>query len=149
MIDYDSNRTTLATLGQRDHSTYRRNAPFSHLVIDPFFDPPTIEAVIGGVITVDFSDSQHVYHGFVRAADGTTIVFDCPGVSTHLGNGTFPISINSVGVVVGSYNDANGTSHGFLRATDGHIVSFDVADAHFGTDPADINTAGIVTGAYG
>jgi hypothetical protein len=51
-----------------------------------------------------------VYHGFLRAPDGTITTFDPPG-AVH---GTFPAGINPAGAITGSYTDANGFSHGFL-----------------------------------
>jgi hypothetical protein len=93
-----------------------------------------------------------VYHGFVRAANGTITDFDAPGAGTGIGQGTIPRSINTAGVIAGDYRDASNVDHGFVRATNGTITAFDVpgagTGAYQGTIPGSINTAGAITGFY-
>ena len=100
-----------------------------------------------------------MYHGFVRAANGTINTFDAPGASTgpgtlHGGVGTTPVSINTAGDIAGTYTDAGGARHGFVRAANGTITSFDAPGAVTGagviqgTGGSSINAAGDITGAY-
>ena len=90
--------------------------------------------------------SGTVYHGFVRAANGTITTFDAPGVGTGKNQGTYPFSINTAGVIAGMYADSSNGYHGFVRAKNGTITSFDIpgaiADFHLGTASSSINTSG-------
>jgi len=56
-----------------------------------------------------------VFHGFVRAKDGTITTIDAPGAGTGPGQGTQCGSINPAGAITGSYIDSNNVFHGFLR----------------------------------
>lgn len=58
-----------------------------------------------------FIEANFVFHGFVRAANGTITSFDVPGAS----QGIFALSINPMGAITGYYTDASGVNHGFLR----------------------------------
>ena len=69
-----------------------------------------------GTITGLYADSGKVFHGYVRARDGTFITFDAPGAGTGPGQGTGGESINPAGTITGLYADANGLFHGFVRA---------------------------------
>ena len=105
----------------------------------------------GGVVTGMFSDTNSVYHGFVRV--GTTITpFDAPGAKLDLDAGTIPMSINTAGTITGMYRDSNLVYHGFVRTTDGTIKSFDAPGAGTGyiqgTRPLNINAAGTIVGYY-
>ena len=60
-------------------------------------------------------DASNVYHGFLRARDGTITTFDAPGASTGSFEGTIPFSNNPVGVITGYYTDSSGVIRGFLR----------------------------------
>ena len=115
--------------------------------------PTGIDTVgdIGGV----YEDTNVVYHGFVRAANGTITTFDVPAASTvaNLGDqGTVPLSMNTAGVIVGTYADAKSAYHGFVRAADGTITTFDAPGAatgwRQGTVPLGVDTAGDLTGYY-
>ena len=55
MIDYHADRNTLIALGEREHSAYAGNSPFSHIVIDDFFDRATLEGVLAEVDALDRS----------------------------------------------------------------------------------------------
>jgi hypothetical protein len=88
-----------------------------------------------GVIAGSYSDSSGVYHGFVRAANGTITTFDAPGAGTGPGQGTFTASasgINPEGTVTGNYVDANNVNHGYVRAPNGTITTFDPPGAGAG-----------------
>ena len=81
-------------------------------------------------------DASNVYHGFLRKADGSIVVFDAPGADTTEGdfNGTFPAGINDAGLIAGYYIDSSNVSHGFLRSPNGSFTTFDPPGA--GTRPA-------------
>src|SRR5260370_22461705 len=53
MIDYQTDRNSLVELGEREHSIYAANEPFSHIVIDDFFDPKALQEVLDEVAAVD------------------------------------------------------------------------------------------------
>jgi len=53
MIDYQTDRNSLVELGEREHSIYAANEPFSHIVIDEFFDPKALQEVLDEVAAVD------------------------------------------------------------------------------------------------
>jgi hypothetical protein len=67
-----------------------------------------------------------VYHGYLRAADGTITTFDAPGAGAVYNAGTFAMAINSGGVIAGYFRDVNYVGQGFARADDGTITIFDV-----------------------
>jgi hypothetical protein len=60
-------------------------------------------------------DRITVYHGFLRARDGTITTFDAPEAGTFDGQGTFAFGINPAGVIAGFYVDTSNVYHGFLR----------------------------------
>lgn len=75
--------------------------------------------VVGGNVTS--ADGDVLQHGFVRAADGTSAVFDGPGA--HL---TAVVGIDSAGDVGGLYVDsAGGGEHAYLRKADGTFITVD------------------------
>ena len=43
-----------------------------------------------GAITGNYGDAGNVYHGFLRARNGTITTFDVPGAGAGSGQGTFP-----------------------------------------------------------
>lgn len=69
-----------------------------------------------GAIT-GFCNVGFVNHGFVRSPDGTLTSFDPPGAGTmpHMGQGTFPFSINLFGAITGLVVNTDGSGHGFVR----------------------------------
>jgi len=116
-----------------------------------------------GVITGSYKDSSSLYHGFVRAANGTITAapIDAPGAGQYSGGikdfccgGTYAMSINTAGEITGFYTDTNGVYHGFVRAatTPFAITDFNAAGAGTGalegTFPVSINTAGEIAGFY-
>ena len=50
--------------------------------------------------------------------------FDAPGAGSGIGQGTFPVAINSEGVIAGYYIDSSFVSHGFVRQANGRIIQF-------------------------
>jgi hypothetical protein len=98
----------------------------------------TFTATIGGLnaqgaVVGSSLDANNVYHGFVRAADGTITTFDIPGAGTGAFQGTFPGGINPAGTIPGTYTDSSGVNHGFVRARDGTVTTFDIPDAGTGS----------------
>ena len=55
MINYETDRSALVALGEQEHETYVANAPFSHIVIDEFFEPEAMNEVLTEVDAVDRS----------------------------------------------------------------------------------------------
>jgi hypothetical protein len=110
-----------------------------------------IDAV--GDVAGFYADANSVFHGFIRAADGTiTAPIDAPGSGEGMGQGTFPLSMNTAGEIAGMYLGSNGAQHGFFRTADGTITSFDVPSAsaatNRGTNPLSIDISGDITGTY-
>jgi predicted membrane protein len=95
-----------------------------------------------GIIVGYYFDANFLFHGFLRAPDGSFTTFDVPGDVF----GTFGSGINSAGVITGTYCDAI-TCHGFLRAPDGSFTTFDPPGSLV-TQPVGINEGGAVTGGY-
>ena len=94
-----------------------------------------------GVIAGMYWDASCVYHGFVRAANGTITAFSAPGAGTGGTQGTAAISINAAGVVTGAYTDASNGYHGFVRAADGTINTFDAQGAGPGPGPLPVSNS--------
>lgn len=106
-----------------------------------------------GEVTGFYADSNDVFHGFVRAPNGSTTTFDVPGACTTAAppagcayNGTFAFSVNLLGAAAGQYYGEDGLSHGFWRAANGSINRFDVQRAGYVTFPSSINLWGRITG---
>jgi hypothetical protein len=105
-----------------------------------------------GAIAGMYADASNVYHGFLRAPDGTITTFDAPGAGTGAGQGTMPQNINAAGTIAGWYTDKNNMHHGFLRTPDGTITTLDAPHAGKGADQGTtalgINPAGSIAGWY-
>src|SRR5947209_2223191 len=105
-----------------------------------------------GAITGYYADANSVFHGFLRAPDGSLTTFDAPGAGAgaDLRQGTFPKSINPTGAITGYYIDARNLIHGFLRSSEGAITTFDAPDvgAFLGTFALSINATGAIAGYY-
>ena len=105
-----------------------------------------------GVIAGEVTDASNVFHGFVRAANGTITTFDAPGAGTDPGQGTTAVGINPAGVIEGQYIDAANVPHGFVRDTNGAITAFDAPGAGTGpfqgTFPLTINPQRAIAGSY-
>ena len=87
-----------------------------------------------GATVGQYLDASNVFHGFVRAPNGTITTFDAPGAGTGAFQGTGVNGINPAGTMLGPYIDASNVFHGFVRAPNGTITTFDVLGA--GTGPA-------------
>jgi len=82
-----------------------------------------------GAIAEAFEDSSSVYHGFLRAPDGSFTTFDAPGAGTGANQGTCAWSLNLHGTTAGTYIDGNNVTHGFVRSRDNEIAQFDPPDS--------------------
>jgi hypothetical protein len=109
--------------------------------------------VQGDWIEGNYIDAKGVYHGFLRAPDGTITKFDVPGMGKGAGQGAVAVwGMNPALQIAGHYLDPNNVNHGFLRTRHGKITTFDVPGA--GTDPGQgtngeaINPAGVILGDY-
>ena len=100
-----------------------------------------------GAVTGTYFTTGVLFHGFLRAANGTIATFDAPGAGTGSVQGTFAFGINLAGAITGYYIDASNVNHGFVRAADGTLTSFDAPGA-FHTFPNSIDPAGEITGHY-
>ena len=74
--------------------------------------PENINAL--GVIAGTYIDSNNVYHGFVRCADGTINTFDAPAAGAGTYQGTIPEANNLEGATTGYFVDGANVSHGFV-----------------------------------
>ena len=86
-----------------------------------------------------------VFHGFLRAPNGTITTFNAPHALTQV---TFN-SINPAGTITGLYEDTNFVFHGFVRGRDGTFTTYDLpAGSTVTTITPSINPEGAVTGYY-
>lgn len=109
-------------------------------------------SINGGVITgtyVTGSDTTtSVWHGFMRAANGTiTSPIDVPGAGSGDKQGTQPLSINSAGDITGTYTDSGGTRHGFIYNGSSFTNPIDPPGS-VATIPTSIDKAGDITGVF-
>ena len=117
------------------------------------FDPPnsistqTSGITQAGEITGFYFDTSFVFHGFLRARNGSFTSFDAPGAGGGSFLGTFPNSINQPGEIAGSWDDPNFT-HGFLRTAKGAIITFDATPTSIFTNVTSINQGGAITGYW-
>jgi hypothetical protein len=118
-----------------------------------------------GIIAGSYVDASNASHGFLLASPYTAqpTTFDVPGAGTGSGQGTKPLTINTVGTITGLYTDASNINHGFQRSKTGAITTFDApaagADVWLaslmpkgfsveGTGAFSLNAAGEVVGTY-
>jgi hypothetical protein len=105
-----------------------------------------------GAIAGIYTDSNNVYHGFLRTSDGNFTSLDAPGAGKGSFQGTgcnadCPVSLNDSGALTGVYIDASNVLHVYLRSPEGNIVTVQPVGSTF-TFPAGINDSGIVAGYY-
>ena len=73
MINYFSDKATLAAKGQKLTEAYANNKPWPHIVLDDFFDPEVLEQVRGEAAAVRRSE---YYEKFVdRKSDHNKYAF--------------------------------------------------------------------------
>jgi hypothetical protein len=105
-----------------------------------------------GVTAGIYTDSNTVYHGFVRTREGNFRSFDAPDAGTGSFQGTgcasdCPVSLNNRGALTGVYIDAKNVYHVYLRSPEGNIVTAEPVGSVF-TFPAGINDLGTIAGYY-
>ena len=69
-----------------------------------------------GAITGYYIDSNFVFHGFLRAPDGSTTTFDAPGAGTGSFYGTLARGLNQEGAITGFDADPTGIYSGLSCA---------------------------------
>jgi hypothetical protein len=153
---YDANFVAHGFVRDSDGTITTFDAPGAGSVTDSGQGTYPISIDPAGAIAGSTLDASNVYHGFLRAPDGTFTTFDAPGAGsvTDSGQGTTPSSINPAGAIAGSTLDANFVGHGFVRDRDGNFTTFDVpgagnaTDSFQGTFPRANNPSGKITGFY-
>ena len=105
-----------------------------------------------GAIAGIYTDSNNVYHGFLRSPTGQFTTFDAPGAGTGSYEGTgcpsdCPTGLNDSGAIMGTYIDSNSVYHGYLRTPVGKIVTVDPSGSVF-TWSSGMNDLGAITGYY-
>jgi hypothetical protein len=103
-----------------------------------------------GVITGQYQDSQKVYHGFVRGANGHFVTFDAPGAGSGQNQGTIPLCINISGETAGVYYDGTNHTRVFVRSRNGKTTSVDEPDSIFTAlnSRSCLNAKGELTGYF-
>jgi predicted membrane protein len=91
------------------------NAPTGGKALHPYQGTVPVSINTAGTITGTYLDNISLYHGFVRAADGTITTFEATGAGKTGFQGTGAVSINSAGDIAGFYRDASNVTHGFVR----------------------------------
>jgi hypothetical protein len=105
-----------------------------------------------GAISASYLDDSNVNHAFVRAPDGTIIIYDVPGAGTGPFQGPYNYGINAAWTTVGAYVDSSSVGHGYVRTREGAITTFNASDAGTasgqGTFAVAINAPGDAAGYY-
>ena len=144
--------TRSAVSNSSEHPFALRNATFITFDIPDGINGVYCQALSpAGVIAGTYVDENFLFHGFVRAQDGTITGFDVPGgVITQIGGRDLftPGAMNPAGAITGTYFDENGVGHAFVRAQDGSMRTFDAPGAVAGSFAEAINSSGVVTGSY-
>jgi hypothetical protein len=105
-----------------------------------------------GAIAGTYTDTDNVFHGYLRSPEGKFTTFNAPGAGSGADEGTgcpsdCPVSLNDFGAVAGIYIDATDTLHGYLRSPEGKFATFDgpgSVDMFF----VNLNDWGSITGYY-
>src|SRR5271165_6917646 len=106
------------------------------------------EAINSAGVAVGFYlDANDVYHGFVRAANGTITSIDAPGAGTGAFQGTWAYGINKTDVITGYYSGADSVIHGYVLSPNGHFKEFDAPGAQ-NTLALNINNSDTIAGWY-
>jgi hypothetical protein len=139
-----------------DHG-FVRGADGTFSVIDPTGTASEVKVVIpsqinsGGAVAGYYTDTNSVYHGFLRDSSGAITILDAPGAGTVADTGTEIADLNTDGVMVGGIavgvvNGVN-TTHSFMRAADGTYTFFDPPQA-VSSFAEGINDNGVIVGEY-
>jgi len=140
-----------------DHG-FVRGADGTFSVIDPTGSPSDVLVVIpsqinsSGAIAGYYSDTNRVYHGFLRDSTGAITILDAPGAGTAADTGTEIVDINTDGVMVGAIavgvvNGVVDTTNSFMRAADGTYTFFEPPQA-VSSIAEGINDNGVIVGEY-
>jgi uncharacterized membrane protein len=105
-----------------------------------------------GAIAGIYTDTNNVFHGFLRSPGGEFTKFDAPNAGTAGSQGTgcpsdCAVGLNDFGEIAGNFIDATFTYHGFFRSPDGKIQTIDPPNT-IGTFPDSLNELGVVAGYY-
>jgi len=105
-----------------------------------------------GAIAGIYTDTNNVFHGFLRSPAGEFTTFDAPNAGTASSQGTgcpsdCAVSLDDFGEITGNYIDASFTYHGFFRSPDGKIQTIDPPNT-IATFPDGISELGVVVGYY-
>lgn len=88
----------------------------------PYSGTESIAIDDNGDVAGGYYDSNFVFRGYIRKADGTFVKFDPPGsYGTYI---CYPNCLNDDGSAAGEYYDAHGAAHGFYRDPSGKITEF-------------------------
>jgi hypothetical protein len=98
-----------------------------------------------GQATGDYQDSNGLWHGFIRAKDGSLTTFEEPLAGTDIEQGTYAGATNVKGDTIGPYVDAGYVLHGYVRHSGNGYEEFDVPGA-LDTIPFIINAKGWIVG---
>ena len=104
----------------------------------------------GAIVGTSADRNTGVFHGFVRAPNGTFTIIDGPGVNQGAGGSTGATAINSRGEILGGFSTTNaGPHHSYLRTPDGVFTAFDFPGACDNcTQSMGLNARGTVAGMY-
>ena len=105
-----------------------------------------------GEVAGIYTDTNNVFHGFVRSPEGEFTTFDAPNAGTASSQGTgcpsdCAVALNDFGEITGNYIDASFTYHGFFRNADGNIQTIDPPNT-IATFSDSMNELGVVAGYY-
>jgi len=127
----DSNSAWHGCLRKPDGSYIEYDPPGSGTGAGQGPEAPSFDGINPeGAVVGEYLDSNNMWHGYLRASDGTITEFNDP----HAGpNGTLTDGINPAGEIWGVYIDANNVFHGFLLSPDGEFTEVDVPGAGTGT----------------
>jgi hypothetical protein len=123
---------------------------------------PMRAANLEGAVVGYYTDSNYLFHSFVRNADGTFAAFLAPGQCETNGSqgcyGSEDSNVNAFGLSTGNFmdNTANLVQHGFIRHPNGTFTMFDAPGAGTGQYQgtgcpgcfAGLNQWGAIAGIY-
>ncbi len=152
---FDANGVAHGYLRASDGSISTFDAPGAGSLANSFQGTFATSINSSGWISGFIVDESGVYHGFLRAPDGTFTGFHDRHAGASPGEGTWPAGIsgiNPAGVIAGSYQDNDGVYHGLVRTPNGFILPIVVRAAGTGygqgTETSSINPAGAITGVF-
>ncbi|HTZ99978.1 MAG TPA: hypothetical protein VMB02_06585 [Candidatus Aquilonibacter sp.] len=138
---------------------YLRAPDGTFATFDPTGDAGQVTIVVPnqinlqGSVAGEYTDTNGVFHGFLRDSSGNITVLDAPGAGTSTGEGTEIADMNAGGVMVGGINigviNGVGTTHSLIRSATGTYSIFDPPSADGVSSFAEgINESGAIIGTY-